>query len=73
MNWNHLIRQAHRWLGVIFILAVLVATYAAASGQDTQSVLYYLPLPPLFLMMATGIWLFILPYLRKCGSMAGRA
>ncbi len=65
MTASKFIRQSHRWVSVLFILAVLAASYAAASGQSTQSMLYYLPLPPLFLLMGTGIYLFALPYFAK--------
>lgn len=62
MKSTHWIRQTHRWVSVIFIATVIAATFAAASGQDAENFLYYLPLPPLFLQMITGIYLFVLPY-----------
>lgn len=62
MNWSHWIRQTHRWVSVIFIITVVAATFAAVTGQGEESMLYYLPLPPLFLQMLTGIYLFVLPY-----------
>ncbi|WP_127143417.1 hypothetical protein [Pelagibacterium montanilacus] len=62
MRASTLIRQSHRWLSIVFVLAVLAATAAAATGQDTDSLLYYLPLPPLFVLMASGLYLFVLPY-----------
>jgi len=72
MTAHRLIRQSHRWLSVLFVVAVLAASYAAATGQDTQSVLYYLPLPPLFLLMGSGLYLFVLPYaVRWRGARAG--
>ncbi len=65
MNWNRIIRQTHRWLSIIFFVTVGVATYAAVTGQDESSGLFYLPLPPLFLLMATGLYLFLLPYVAR--------
>ncbi|MCB1516331.1 MAG: hypothetical protein KDJ19_01745 [Hyphomicrobiaceae bacterium] len=65
MNWNNLMRVIHRWISALFIICVLMATYAAATGQDTTSMLYYLPLPPLFVLMASGIYMFALHYVRK--------
>lgn len=62
MNWNKWARQAHRWLSVLFVVGVAAATLVAASGQDTDSVLYYVPLPPLLLLMLSGLYLFALPY-----------
>jgi hypothetical protein len=65
MNWSHLIRQTHRWVSFIFLLTVGVATYAAISGLDESSGLFYLPLPPLFLLMATGFYMFLRPYILR--------
>lgn len=65
MNWSKAIRVTHRWASVVFIATVLLAVYAAVSGQTEESVLYYLPLPPLFVQMITGIYLFVLPYVAK--------
>ena len=72
MNWSKGIRQSHRWLSMLFIATVLVATYAAATGQDTESVLYYLPLAPLLLLMLSGLYLFALPYLNRRRGAAAR-
>lgn len=65
MNWTRAIRVTHRWTSVIFIATVIVATFAAVSGQPAESVFYYLPLPPLFVQMITGVYLFVLPYTAK--------
>jgi len=62
MTWSKTIRQSHRWLAILFILTVLAASYAAATGQEADSVLYYLPLLPLLLLMLSGLYLFALPY-----------
>ena len=64
MTLSKWMRAFHRWVTVIFIAAVIAATIAAATGQDTQSPIFYLPLAPLFVLMATGLYLFILPYVR---------
>jgi membrane protein CcdC involved in cytochrome C biogenesis len=60
-NWNHRIRQTHRWLSMIFTLAVVVTSVALAQEKHPVWV-SYLPLPPLFLLLATGLYLFVLPY-----------
>ena len=65
MNWTKWNRIIHRWVSALFVLAVLAASWAAATGQDTTSMLYYLPLPPLFLLMASGLYMFGLHYVRK--------
>ena len=64
MTLSKWMRSFHRWVSVIFIAAVIAATIAAATGPATQSPIFYLPLAPLFVLMATGLYLFILPYVR---------
>lgn len=65
MNWSKAIRTTHRWVSVILIATVVGAALAAASGQPEVNVLYYLPLPPLFLQLLTGAYLFVLPYVSR--------
>ena len=60
MNWNHWVRQVHRWLSIIFTVAVIV-TFVAVARQAPVWV-SYLPLRPLFLLLFTGLYLFVLPY-----------
>jgi hypothetical protein len=67
LNWNHWIRQTHRWLSIVFTLTV-VANFVALGlgrGQQPPPWVTYSPLPPLFLLMFTGLYLFVLPYLAK--------
>jgi hypothetical protein len=61
---SKLIRQTHRWLSVIFTAAVIANFVAMALGQPPAWVVYS-PLPPLFLMLVSGLCLFALPYLPK--------
>jgi hypothetical protein len=61
---SQLIRTTHRWLGVTLIALTLINVVAFAIGQAVPW-LYYLPLAPLFLSMITGLYMFVLPYLRK--------
>lgn len=63
MNWNHWIRQTHRWLSIAFVVAVIVTSVALA--QKAPVWVSYLPLPPLFLLMFSGLYLFVLPYAAK--------
>jgi len=58
------IRQTHRWLGILFSLTVLANFVALALGGAPQW-LVYSPLPPLFLLMFSGWYLFALPYVRR--------
>ena len=64
MNWNRWIRQGHRWLAILFTLTVITDFLALAMGQPPQW-LFYLPLPPLFLLMLSGLYLFFAPYAAK--------
>jgi hypothetical protein len=67
MNWNHRLRQFHRWMSIVFTLAV-VATFVAL-GMETPVVwVSYLPLLPLALLWLTGMYLFVLPYATKWRS-----
>lgn len=64
MNWNHWIRQSHRWLAIAFTLTVVVnfVALAVGKGQQPPAVVTYSPLLPLFLLLLTGLYLFVLPY-----------
>jgi hypothetical protein len=66
------IRTFHRWMAVLFTLAVIANFVAIGMGQQIMW-LYYVPLVPLALLMLTGLYLFVLPYaLRLRGrSMSG--
>ena len=67
MNWNSWIRQAHRWLSIVFTLAVL-ATFIALAQEKPAVWVSYLPLPPLALLWFTGMYLFVLPYATRWRS-----
>ena len=58
------IRQSHRWLAIIFTATVITNFVAMIWGQPPAWVTYA-PLPPLFLMLITGLYLFALPYAAK--------
>ena len=64
MNWNAWIRQAHRWLAITFSLIVALIFATLAFGEP-QMWLYYTPLPFLFLLMFSGLYMFFLPYVAK--------
>ena len=61
MNGNTWIRQSHRWLAIAFTLAVIANFVARGLGEPVVW-LDYLPLPPLFLLMFTGLYMFVLHY-----------
>ncbi|MBN9007856.1 MAG: hypothetical protein J0H40_20870 [Rhizobiales bacterium] len=64
MNWNNAIRQTHRWLSIIFT-ATVVANFVARIWGEPSAWVTYSPLPPLFLMLLTGLYMFVLPYAAK--------
>lgn len=61
MNWNKGIRQTHRWLSIAFTLTLIISFVAIAQEQPVEWI-FYLPLPPLFLLLFSGLYLFVLPY-----------
>jgi hypothetical protein len=61
MNWNIWIRQTHRWLSILFTLTVIANFTAMAMGKPPMW-LVYSPLPFLFLLLFTGLYMFVLPY-----------
>jgi hypothetical protein len=65
LNWNKGIRQFHRWMAVTFTLVVVAIFAMLGAGQQPVQWVYYLPLPPLFLLMFTGLYMFFLPYLTR--------
>lgn len=68
MNWNKWIRQIHRWLSIAFTLAVVVVTITLARQEEPAAWVYYLPLFPLALLLPSGLYLFVLPYVVKWRS-----
>lgn len=65
MNWNKWMRESHRWVSMAFTLTVVINFVAMAVAEAPPLWLNYLPLPPLFLLLITGLYLFALPYLAK--------
>ncbi|HEY5458010.1 MAG TPA: hypothetical protein VIJ81_00895 [Sphingomicrobium sp.] len=61
MSISKWIRQVHRWLAILFTLTVIANFVAMAQGTPPAFVTYS-PLPPLFLLMFTGLYMFSLPY-----------
>jgi hypothetical protein len=63
-NASQWVRQFHRWISIAFTLSVIVTFIALALPAPIVWV-SYVPLPPLFLLLATGLYLFALPYVAK--------
>ncbi len=67
MDWNKRVRQIHRCVAVIFMLAFVINTVAVVLGKYTPAV-GYLAVLPLFVLLPTGLYMFILPYAAKWRS-----
>jgi len=62
LDWSKWIRQAHRWLSIIFT-ATVIANFATMALGTPPAWVVYSPLPPLFLLLFSGLYMFVLPYL----------
>lgn len=62
MNWNKLIRQAHRWISIVFTLLVTGLFAAQGFGHPPAEWVFLTPLAPLALLVLPGLYLFVLPY-----------
>jgi hypothetical protein len=73
VNWNKWVRQFHRWLSIVFTVTVIANFIALAQGGGMPPAwVTYSPLPPLALLLFSGLYLFALPYAarRRRGSAA---
>ncbi|MCA9535510.1 MAG: hypothetical protein KC593_17575 [Myxococcales bacterium] len=64
MSWSKWMRQSHRWVSLAFTLTVIANFAVMAFGQPPMW-LSLLPLPPLALLLFSGLYLFVLPYTAK--------
>jgi hypothetical protein len=64
LNSNKWIRQIHRWLSIVFTVAVIINVVAMLQKQQAIWI-GLLALFPLILLMLTGLYLFVLPYAAK--------
>jgi hypothetical protein len=67
LNWNKWVRQIHRWLSIAFTVAVIANIVALVLKKQAVWV-GLMALPPLALLLLTGLYLFVLPYATKWGS-----
>ena len=67
LNWNNWVRQIHRWLSIAFT-ATVIANFVAMGLGEPPTLVVYSPLLPLFLLLFTGLYMFVLPYVAKWRS-----
>lgn len=65
MNWNMWVRQFHRWLSIAFTAGFIVNLFTSIGSGEPAFWVYLLVLVPLFLLLPTGLYLFVLPYAAK--------
>jgi hypothetical protein len=61
---NRWIREGHRWLSIVFTVAVIANVVASIEKKETVWI-GLLALVPLGLLLLTGLYLFVLPYLSQ--------
>ena len=61
---NTLIRQIHRWLSIAFTAGVIGYMVVMTRGQPAAWVGLF-ALVPLILLLVTGLYMFVLPYVAK--------
>ncbi|MGX4802701.1 hypothetical protein [Bradyrhizobium guangdongense] len=64
MSSNMWIRQIHRWSSIAFTLAV-IANIVALTMQIQATWIGLMAFVPLLPLLATGLYLFALPYLSR--------
>jgi hypothetical protein len=64
---NIWIRRGHRWLSIIFT-ATVVANFVARIWGEPAPWVTYSPLAPLFLLLFSGLYMFVLPHTDKWRS-----
>lgn len=65
-NWSKWVRRIHRWLSIAFTMTVIANIVALSRGQGQPSAwVTYSPLLPLALLLFSGLYLFVLPYVTR--------
>jgi cellulose synthase/poly-beta-1,6-N-acetylglucosamine synthase-like glycosyltransferase len=72
LNWNNWVRQIHRWLSIVFT-ATVIANFVAMGLGEPPTLVVYSPLLPLFLLLFTGLYMFVLPYAARLRGGQGAA
>lgn len=64
MSFHQWMRESHRWLSIAFTVAVIL-NLVALTRKEPAAWVGFLALLPLVLLLFTGLYLFVLPYLAK--------
>jgi heme A synthase len=64
MKWAKWMRQSHRWLSIVFTMAIIVNGVTVVQGKYSNK-LGLSAVGILALLFLTGAYLFVLPYLKK--------
>ncbi len=70
MTLNSWMRQIHRWFSIVFTATVIANFVAMGLGKPPAWVVYA-PLPPLFLQLFTGLYMFAQPYVARWRTARG--
>jgi hypothetical protein len=65
---SRLIREFHRWVCIAFTLGVIANTvviFMLGKGQQPPFWMYLFALIPLFLLLFSGLYMFVLPYVDR--------
>lgn len=62
MSGGRWVRPVHRWVSVVFTLTVLANFVAMAVVGSPPAWVTYSPLGPLVVLLLTGSYLFVRPY-----------
>jgi hypothetical protein len=66
MRLSSWIRQGHRVLSIVFTIAVIANFVRMFTDPEASpNWVTYSPLPPLFLLLFSGLYMFALPYFNK--------
>ena len=68
MKISRTIRQIHRWIAILFTLTVVAGFLLPAIRPGIEWV-YYLPLAPLAVLLLSGLYLFVQPYLNRAARL----
>ena len=64
LNWSKWTRQTHRWLSIAFTVAVIINGITVVAGKYNNK-LGLSAVGLIALLLITGLYLFVLPYLNK--------